>query len=83
MAGNAGSLSLYRLGTANLQALGRGIGVERHILRLKGCRVIAVLQEDATQGRRYYALANVAACTGQHHGVKGIRGDGCWVMGDG
>ena len=70
MAGNAGSLSLYGLGAANLQTLRGGVAVQRHVLCLEGRRLIAVLQEDATQGRSNDALANVAACACQHDGMK-------------
>jgi hypothetical protein len=33
--------------------------------------MIAVLQKDAAEGRSHDALAYVAACSGQHDGMKG------------
>ena len=69
MTGDAGSLSLHSLSTANLQAIWRGIGVQRHILRLEGSGVIAVLKEDTTEACGKDALAYIAACAGKHYGT--------------
>ena len=70
MTGYAGSLGLHGLGTAYLQAFRCGVAVERHVLGLEGGGVVAVLTEDAAQGCGDDALANVAARTGQHHGMQ-------------
>ena len=67
VAGNAGSLSLNGLRATYLQAIGSGVRVERHILRLEGSRAVAVLTEYTAQGSSYHALANIAARSGQHH----------------
>ena len=69
MTGYAGSLGLHGLRPTYLQAVGRGIRVECPVLRLEGCRVVAILQKDATECRCQHALADIAACTSQHQGV--------------
>jgi hypothetical protein len=69
MARDAGSLSLYGLRTAYLQAVGGGIRVECHILRFEGGWRIAILTEDATEGSSQDALAYIAACANKHQRV--------------
>ena len=70
MTGDACCLGLNSLGSAYLQTLRSGVGVERHVLSLEGSRVVAVLLEDATEGRSYDALANVATRSCEHNGVE-------------
>ena len=69
MTGNTSSLSLYCLSAPYLQTLWGGIAVERHVLGFERGRLIAVLQEDATESRRNDALTDIAACSCQHQGV--------------
>ena len=69
MTGDACCLCLYGLRTSNLQSLRCGVGVECHILCLEGCRLIAILTEDATEGCSDDALAYIAACTCEHQRV--------------
>ena len=66
MTGDARSLSLNSLGAPYLQPLRRGIGVERHILCLEGCRVVAILSEDTTESRSDDALTNIATRSREH-----------------
>ena len=70
MTGDACCFGLYGLGATNLQPLRSGIGIECHILSLERCRTIAVLLKDTTQGGGDDALANIAACSYEHDGVK-------------
>ena len=70
MTGNACRFSLYRLCTANLQSLGRGIAVQRHILCLEGGRVVAVLLKNATQGGGDDAFADITARSYEHDRVE-------------
>ena len=73
MAGNACSFCLNGLCAAYLQSFGRGITVQGHILRLEGSWLVAVLQENAAEGRGYQALAYIAARSGKHQGVKSFH----------
>ena len=70
VAGNACCLGLHSLSASYLQAFGRGVRVERHVLRFEGCRMIAVLPEDAAEGGGYDALADIAARANEHDGMK-------------
>ena len=63
-------LGLHGLRPSYLQSVGRGIRVERHVLRLKWCRTVSVLFEYAAETGRHHALADVAACSCEHYGVK-------------
>ena len=66
MTGDARSLGLYGLCPTNLQSLRRRVAVQRHILRLKRCRLVAVLSEDTAESGGDDALANIAARTHEH-----------------
>ena len=70
MTGNACRLSLYRLGAPNLQSLGSGVAVQRHILCLEGRRVVAVLLKNTTEGGGDDALADITACSYEHDWVQ-------------
>ena len=72
MTRNACCLGLNSLCTANLEAVGCGIGVERHVLRLEGGRLVAVLPENAAEGSSHHALAHIAARSGQHHRMQSL-----------
>ena len=75
-AGHARRLGLHGLRPTNLQSVGRGVRVERHVLRLERCRAVAVLTEDAAQGGRDDALAHVAARAGEHQRVQSVSPHG-------
>ena len=68
--GNAGSLCLYRLCTAYLKTFGSGIRIERHVLRLEGSGLIAVLPEDTAESSSQNTLAHIASGTYQHKGFQ-------------
>ena len=68
-AGHTSSLGLNSLRTTYLQAIGGGIRVERHVLRLEGGRLIAVLTEYPAECSSQNALAYIAACAHEHHGM--------------
>ena len=70
MTGNACCLCLNCLSPADLQSLRRGVRVQRHVLGLEGGWMIAILQEDATEGCGKDTLANIAAGSGKHHGME-------------
>ncbi len=69
-AGNAGGLGLHSLGAPYLQPVWCGVAVQRHVLGLEGCRMVAVLKEDAAEGSGHDALSYVASCACQHQGVE-------------
>ena len=69
VAGDTGGFGLHSLSTAYLQALGGGVAVQSHILRLEGCGAIAVLSENAAKGSGHDALAYVTAGASEHDGV--------------
>ena len=73
MAGNACGLRLYGLRTSYLQSVGRGITVQRHILRLEGCWVIAILTEDTAKSSSNDALSHIAARPCKHYRVQLIH----------
>ena len=73
MTGDASRFGLYGLCTTNLQPVGCGVGVQRHILCLEWGRVVAVLFEDATEGCSNDAFANIATSTGKHDGVESLH----------
>jgi hypothetical protein len=66
LTGDASSLSLHSLGATYLQPIGRGIGVEGHVLRLERGRLIAVLQKDSAKRSSENALTYIAARTHEH-----------------
>ena len=70
MAGDACGFCLDGLGTTYLQTIRCGVGIEGHILSLKGSRVVAVLLEDTTEGRSHDAFADVAARSSEHDGMQ-------------
>ena len=70
MTGDACSLSLNSLSPSDLQSLWCRIAVQRHILRLKGSWLVAILLEDTTEGCSNNALADIAACSCKHNGMK-------------
>ncbi len=70
--GNPRCLRLHRLRPSDFQAVGSGIGIERHVLGLEWSRGITVLPEYTTQPRCYQALADIAAGASQHHRRKSL-----------
>jgi len=56
---------------AQLETVGGDEGVQRHVLRLEGRGMVAILEEDATERGGDHALADVAARTREHDGAKG------------
>ena len=70
LTGDACSLRLHGLCSPDLKSIGCRIGVQCHILRLEGCRLITILTEDTTEGRSHHALADIAACTCKHQWMK-------------
>ena len=63
---HSGRLGLNRLSTAYLQTVGRGIGVQSHILGLERGGRITVLPEYTAQSGGNNTLADITARTGQH-----------------
>ena len=72
MAGDACGLGLDSLGATYLQTIGCGVGVEGHVLGLKGGGMVAVLPEYTAEGCSHDAFANVAASTGEHDAIEFI-----------
>ena len=72
MARDAGSLGLDSLGATDFKALGRGVGVECHILGLERCGAVAVLLKDTAKGGSHDTLAHVAARSGKHHWMQSL-----------
>ena len=70
MTGNTCRLGLHGLGSSYLQPLGRGIGVECHILSFERSRLVAVLTEDTTKGSGEDALAYIAPRADEHDGME-------------
>ena len=70
MARHASRFGLHSLRTAQLKAIGSDKGVQRHVLRLEGRGMVAVLKEDATERGGDHALADVAARTREHDGAE-------------
>ena len=56
---NTASLGLYHLCPSHLASIGRGEGIERHVLGLKRGRMIAVLSENATKCCIYDAFSGI------------------------
>ena len=56
---NPGSVGLDRLGTPDLSAVSRHIGVVRHVLGLERSDPKTVLAEDAAERRYHHALPHV------------------------
>ena len=73
MTGNACRLCLNSLSTSDLESFRSGIAIQRHILSLEGCRLIAVLLEDPTEGCSYDTFADIAACTSEHDGMQTLN----------
>ena len=71
MAGYASGFGLHSLRTPQLKAVGSYEGVQRHVLRLEGRGMVAVLEKDAAERGGDHALADVAARTREHDGAKG------------
>ena len=71
MAGHASGFGLHRLRAAQLETVGGDEGVQRHVLRLEGRGMVAILEEDATERGGDHALADVAARTREHDGAEG------------
>ena len=69
MAGDACGLGLDSLGATDLQTIRCGVGVEGHVLGLKGGWMIAVLLKYTAEGCCHDAFANVAARSCEHDGV--------------
>ena len=70
----AARFGLYRLRPADLAAVGRHIGVERHILRLERGDAPAVLQQNPAERGGQDALARVGAGPLQHQGGRAAAG---------
>ena len=71
MAGHASGFGLHRLRAAQFETVGGDEGVQRHVLRLEGRGMVAVLEKDATERGGDHALADVAARTREHDGAEG------------
>ena len=69
MTSHAGRLGLHRLSPPNLQPLGSGIRIERHILGLERSRAKAVLLKNSAKSRCNNAFPHIAACSGKHNGM--------------
>lgn len=72
--GHTRRLRLDALRAPDLGALRRDIGVEQHVLRLERRNAVAVLLEDAAEGRRQQALAYRRAGALHHDGPGRHRG---------
>ena len=75
MTRDARCLSLYGLGTSDLQSFGGRKRVQGHVLSLERSRLVTVLQENPTESRCHDTLANITASTGKHHRVQFIHTD--------
>jgi hypothetical protein len=64
----SGVFGLYGLRPAYLKTPGRGVGVERHVLGLEGCRLVAILKEYPAEGGSDDALSYLAPRAGKHNG---------------
>ena len=56
---DAGRFGLHDLGPPHLRPLDGNEGIQRHILRFKGCHLISRLMQDTAQPRRDEALARI------------------------
>ena len=72
VAGDAGGFGLDGLCPADFQPFRGGEGVEGHVLGLERGGRIAVLPENAAEGRGDDALADVAAGAGEHDGMEAV-----------
>jgi hypothetical protein len=70
MTGNTGSFGLNSLGPSDLQSFGRNITVERHILRFKRRRMIAILSKDPAKTGGDDTLADIGSRTYKHQGPE-------------
>ena len=70
MARHASRFGLHRLRTPQLETVGGYEGVQRHVLRLEGRGMVAVLEKDAAERGGDHALADVAARTREHDGAE-------------
>ena len=80
MARDASYFCLNSLSTTNLQAFRSGVRVESHVLRLKGCRMISVLQEDTTESSSNDALSYITARSGKHDGMEILHNLQCLIF---
>ncbi len=67
MARYASGLRLHRLRASYLESVGRGVGIQGHILGLERSRIVTVLTEYSAETGCDKAFAHVTAGSGQHY----------------
>ena len=70
---DAARFGLHDLCPPHLASFGRGVGVERHILCLERCRMMAVLTENAAESRVDDAFACVGTGADEHNRFERLR----------